>query len=133
MTRDERTTGIILFAHGSSVQDANRGVHDLAERVEREGPYPYVRAAFLELADPALEAAIAAAAKSGLRRIVIIPYFLTMGIHLQRDLPRLVEPLRQRHPGLQIEVGPSLEGHPQMPGILLGLVREVVEPTKAAR
>lgn len=133
MTSDERTTGIILFAHGSSVQEANRGVHELAARMEREGPYPCVRAAFLELAGPSLETAVAAAADCGLRQIVIIPYFLTMGIHLQRDLPRLVEPLRKRHPGLQIEVGASLEGHPQLPGILLGLVREVVEQTKAAR
>jgi sirohydrochlorin ferrochelatase len=128
-----KTTGIILFAHGSSVAEANQSVHELAKRVSQEGTCDYVRAAFLELAEPSLEAAIAAAREAGLRRVIVIPYFLTLGIHLQRDLPRLVEPLRERHPALEIEVGPSLEGHPQMPAMILSLVRETVGRTKAAR
>lgn len=126
-------TGIILFAHGSSVAEANQSVHELAERVARAGPYGYVRAAFLELAEPGLAEALAAASEAGLRRVIVIPYFLTMGIHLQRDLPRLVEPLRERFPRLEIEVAPSLDGHPQMPALILSLVREALRETKAAR
>ena len=133
MAAEDRTTGILLFAHGSSVEEANRGVHELARQVEETGPFGYVRAAFLELALPDLGAAVAQAVEAGCRHVIVIPYFLTMGIHLRRDLPNLVAPQRQKHPDLEIEVGQSLEGHPLMPSIILGRVREVLEETKAAR
>lgn len=126
MSRDANETGIVLFAHGSRVEEANQGVRDLAQQVRNAGPYRSVSAAFLELAQPDLNAAVAQAVEAGLGRVIIIPYFLTEGTHLRRDLPKLVEPLRQKYPALDIDLGQSLEGHPLMPSIILGRVREVV-------
>lgn len=126
-------TGVILFAHGSSVEEANRGVHELARRVEEAGPFRYVRAAFLESAQPDLGAAVAQAAEAGLRRVIVIPFFLTMGIHLRRDLPRLIALQKQKHPTLEIAVGQSLEGHPLLPSVILERVREVVGETGASQ
>src|ERR1017187_5283665 len=103
-------TGILLFAHGSPVEDANRGVHDLAAKIETAGPYRYVRAAFLEGGQPDLPGAVAKGAAAGLERIIIIPYFLTVGLHLRRDLPKLVSAAQEEHPGIEIIVGQSLEG-----------------------
>lgn len=133
MTSEEGATGIVLFAHGSRVDDANQGVRDLARQIQDAGPYQYIHAAFLELAQPDLGAAVAQAAEAGLRRVIIIPFFLTMGIHLRRDLPNLVAPMKQKFPQLEIQVGQSLEGHPLMVSIILGRVREVIEAVEAAR
>ena len=55
-------TGILLFAHGSPVEEANRGVHDLAAKIEAAGPYRYVRAAFLDSTQPDLNAGVRQAA-----------------------------------------------------------------------
>lgn len=125
MTHDAKSTAVLLFAHGSSVEDANRGVRELARQIEALGPYRYVRAAFLEQAQPNLAAAIAQAVEAGFRQVVVIPYFLTMGLHLRRDLPSLVAPQKQKYPNVKIEVGASLEGHPAMPAIILERVREI--------
>jgi len=57
----------------------------------------------------------------------VIPYFLTLGMHLQRDLPRLVEEIRAAHPGLEIQVTPPLDGHPALIDALLGRAREATE------
>jgi sirohydrochlorin ferrochelatase len=130
MKADDSATGIVLFGHGSSVDDANQGVRDLALQIQNVGPYQYVRAAFLEMAQPDLGAAVAQAAEAGLRRVIIIPFFLTMGIHLRRDLPNLFAPLQQKYPRLEIQVGQSLEGHPLMPSIILGRVREAIEAAR---
>lgn len=133
MTTDGGATGILLFGHGSSVDDANEGVHALARQVQGAGPYRYVRAAFLESAQPDLNAAVAQAVEAGLQRVIVIPFFLTMGIHLRRDLPNLIAPLKTKYPHLEIEVGQSLEGHPIMPSIILGRVRETIEESRASR
>jgi sirohydrochlorin ferrochelatase len=126
MTTESASTGIVLFGHGSRVEDANQGVRDLARQVQDAGPYHHVRAAFLELAQPDLNAAIAEAAAAGLQRVIVIPYFLTVGTHLRRDLPNLIAPLKQKFPRLAIEVGQSLESHPLMASIILGRVQEVI-------
>jgi sirohydrochlorin ferrochelatase len=118
-------TAIILFAHGSRVEEANSGVCKLATQIEEAGGFSYVRAAFLEVAHPDLSTAINEAARAGRRRIIIIPYFLTMGVHLRRDLPKLAARERDRHPGLDILVGDSLEGHSQLVSIILDRIGDI--------
>src|SRR5437879_1488705 len=97
---ERKSTAIILFAHGSAVAEANRQVGLLAEEVSRLARRP-AGCAFLEMAQPDLPAAVARAADSGAQRIVVIPYFLTMGVHVRNDLPRLIEQQRALFPGVE--------------------------------
>jgi sirohydrochlorin ferrochelatase len=133
MVEKDNATGILLFAHGSSVEEANRAVHELARQIEAQGPYGYARAAFLERAQPDLGEAVRQAVAAGRQRLIVIPYFLTMGVHLQRDLPNFISALKQKYPEVMIEAGQSLEGHPLMASIILGRVQEVLVATKAAQ
>ena len=113
------STGIIIFAHGSSVAAANDSVRAVAEEVARVGGFDLVEAAFLEQAAPDLAAGVDRLVQRGASRIVVIPYFLTLGIHLQRDLPRIVERISSIHTGVEIQVTPPLDGHPALVRILL--------------
>src|SRR5439155_22721967 len=79
--------GIIVFAHGSRIEAANEAVRATAAELARAGSLQHVEAAFLELGEPNLEEAVAKLAASGVERIIVVPYFLTLGIHLERDLP----------------------------------------------
>ena len=118
---------VILFAHGSAVEEANEGVRVLARRIQESGAYAYVRASFLGPGQPELGIAIADSVQAGFRRIVVIPYFLTLGTHLRRDLPRLVEAEIQKHPHVEIQVGRSLEDHPEMASLVLSRIRELTQ------
>jgi sirohydrochlorin ferrochelatase len=133
MSGPNSRTAIVLFAHGSSVQSANEGVHRLTQLVEQEGSYPYVRAAFLEPFEPSLAQATRQAVDAGFMRILVIPYFLTLGLHLQRDLPRLLAAERARYPEVEIWAGESLEGHPSMSAVLLARIHEALEAIKVPR
>jgi sirohydrochlorin ferrochelatase len=130
MLEKDRTKGILLFAHGSSAEEANRAVHELARQIEALGPFSYVRAAFLERARPDLGQAVTQAVEAGRQRLIVIPYFLSMGIHLQCDLPNLISALKQKYPEVTIEVGQALAGHPLLASIILGRVQEVMQATK---
>ena len=116
-------TGYIVFAHGSSVESANDAVRAVAAELARRGELGEVEAAFLEGGKPDLAEAVDALA-ARVSRIVVVPYFLTLGLHLQRDLPRLVEETRRAHPEVAIEVTPPLDGHPAMAEALLDRARE---------
>jgi sirohydrochlorin ferrochelatase len=113
------STGIIVFAHGSRIESANQAVRDVAAELARVGGYPFVQAAFLELGEPDLEGGVLRLAEHGLRRIMIIPYFLTLGMHLERDLPALVARISRNHDGLELIVTSPLDGHPGLLQVLL--------------
>lgn len=119
-------TGIIVFAHGSRIEPANQAVRAVAAELACSGPYQHVVAAFLELGQPDLETAALELSKRGIRRLVIIPYFLTLGMHLERDLPRIVERISNNLSQLEISVSPPLDGHPGLLQVLLDRAREAL-------
>jgi sirohydrochlorin ferrochelatase len=115
--------GIVVFGHGSSVASANDAVRAVAAQAARAGGWDAWETAFLE-ADPRLSDAVAKLASSGVSDILVLPYFLTLGIHLQRDLPKLVDGL-ERDYGVSIRVAPPLDGHPELSRILVDRARGV--------
>ncbi len=118
--------GILIFAHGSSVPEANQTIARLAEEVARSSGCGYVRPSFLELGVPDLVTAVASARQAGIALIVVVPYFLTMGIHLRRDLPMLIEEAQQRFPEMEIRLADSLDGHPLMAHLVTERAREAL-------
>jgi sirohydrochlorin ferrochelatase len=119
-------TGFIVFGHGSRVESANQAVRDIAARMAATGEH-IVEAAFLELGEPDLSGAAARLAARGVSHIVVIPYFLTLGTHLQRDLPRLVEQAGRALRGdIRIETTAPLDGHPALLDALLDRAQEAL-------
>ena len=80
-------TGLIVFAHGSPVAEANDGVRAVTAALAVRGGHTLTETAFLDCAPPDLRAAVAALIGRGATRIVVIPFFLTLGVHMRRDLP----------------------------------------------
>jgi sirohydrochlorin ferrochelatase len=112
-------TGFIVFAHGSRIESANQAVRDVAAQMAASGEHT-VEPAFLELGQPDLAGAVQRLIAVGMTHIVVIPYFLTLGTHLQRDLPRLVEEAAASFgANVRMEVTPPLDGHPALLQALL--------------
>ncbi len=118
--------GYILFAHGSSVEPANEAVRQIASRMAQAGGFPIVETAFLELGQPDLAGAVAKIADRA-SRIVIVPYFLTYGIHLRRDLPNLIAEVRAAHPGLDIQAAPPLSEQAGVIQLLVDGARQLAD------
>src|SRR5262249_7020011 len=111
------------------IEPANQAVRSAAAAFARSGDYPLVEAAFLELGRPSLEEAADLLVAHGVRQIVVVPYFLTPGTHLERDLPALIQNISNRYKDIQILSTPSLDGHPALVQILADRVRSaLVEP-----
>jgi sirohydrochlorin ferrochelatase len=121
-------TGYVVFAHGSSVESANEAVRAVAAEMGRRGGIEMVVAAFLEGGKPSLAQAVDTLVRGGVNQVIVIPYFLTLGLHLQRDLPVLIEAARKAHPGLEIVVREPLDGHPGMVNVLLDRALEAGAP-----
>ncbi len=120
-------TGFVIFAHGSRLGPANEAVRVVAADMARRGGYDLVETAFLDLAHPSLSEAVGAMSSQGAARVVVIPYFLVQGTHLQRDLQQLVEEILVAHPHIEILVTEPLDGHPCLTQILLDRARTAIE------
>jgi len=124
-------TAIVIFAHGSSIESANESVRLVVETVRRDGGFDLVEPAFLEQGTPDLAGAVRAAVAQGATRVVVVPYFLTLGLHLQRDLPNIVKELSRINKGVQIDVASPLDGHPALSRILQERAREALAARSA--
>ena len=122
-------TGIVIFAHGSSIESANEAVRAAAAGVARQGGFELVEAAFLEGGQPPLAEAVASLAARGAARVLVVPYFLTLGLHLQRDLPRIVADIARIQSNVEVRVAPPLDGHPALIEALIDRAREAFHAT----
>jgi sirohydrochlorin cobaltochelatase len=90
--------GVILFAHGARDPRWAAPFQAVAARVRERKPEVEVRLAFLELMAPDLPAAGAELAAAGCAAVTVLPLFLGAGGHVRKDLPLLVDGLRDAHP-----------------------------------
>lgn len=101
---------IILAAHGSRQKASAAEVAALAKKLDKKvktsGSHDIhqVVHAFLQFCDPSLETVIQELADSGVNEMVIFPFFISAGSHVQKDIPRAVETARQKHPHVRFHI-----------------------------
>jgi len=119
---------ILLAAHGSRVVESNREVEELAGRLAAALPAGrVVRHAFLEMAPPSIPDTIDGLVGTGVRNVVVVPYFLSAGRHVREDIPEIIQAARQRHPGLKIEMTGHFGAQDGVPELLSAMVSDRVE------
>jgi sirohydrochlorin ferrochelatase len=103
-------TALLLVAHGSRRLESNQEVRDLTERLRARagGGFDWVGHAFLELAEPSIPEAVAQAAAAGAREVLVLPYFLSAGRHVVKDIPDEVAAALRQHPQMRVQVAPYL-------------------------
>ena len=79
-------TALLLVAHGSRNDEANDDLVALAKDLRATGPYEIAEPSFLELAQPTIDGAARRCVSQGAQRVILVPYFLSAGVHVRRDL-----------------------------------------------
>ncbi|HLW68981.1 MAG TPA: CbiX/SirB N-terminal domain-containing protein [Gemmataceae bacterium] len=119
------STAIVLVAHGSRNPEANADTHFLAEQLRQQGDFVCVAAAFLEQAEPVIDAAAAICVASGAKRIVLLPHFLSAGVHVCRDLTAAQQRLAERFADVEFALAEPIGRHPLLLQVLCQRIREV--------
>jgi sirohydrochlorin ferrochelatase len=118
-------TAVLLIAHGSRESSANDDLHALAARLTAGGEHPIVVACFLELAEPDIPTGGDRCVARGATRVLMVPYFLSAGVHLRRDLTAARDELQARHPAVEFRLGPPLGPHPLLDALVAARIREL--------
>jgi sirohydrochlorin ferrochelatase len=120
------STAILLIAHGSRNPQANQDLVHVAAAMVQRG-HAIVEVSFLESAEPGIEAGAARCVTLGVDRVVMLPYFLSAGVHVSRDLAGARELLSARFPDVEFRLAEPLGRHPLLIDVLEERVREAAD------
>jgi sirohydrochlorin ferrochelatase len=119
---------VLVIAHGSRERSANDDLALLVKRLAAAEGYPIVEGCFLELAEPDLPSGGDRCVALGATCVLLIPYFLSAGVHLKRDLTAARDALARRHPGVEFRLGAPLGPHPLLDQLVAARIRELDDP-----
>jgi len=117
-------TAILLMAHGSRISEANDAVNQIAARVKKMTLFDIVEVSFREQHLPNIQMGVDACVAQGAKRILLVPYFLYLGAHVQEDLPEELVQARERHPGVEMVLGKHLGVHDKLAEIVVERIAE---------
>ena len=86
--------------------------------------YAIVQPAFLELAEPTIDEAGRRCVDQGALRVVLLPYFLSGGVHVRRDLREHRDRLAQELAPVAVVLAEPLGRHPLLREIVLQRAKE---------
>jgi sirohydrochlorin ferrochelatase len=128
-----KTVALLLIAHGSRHAEANADLEHVAAQLRNGGLFSVVEASFLELAEPSIEEGGARCVAAGAGQIIMLPYFLSAGVHVRRDLTALKERLASRFPGVMFRLAEPLGRHRGLLEIVEERARETMDDSESAR
>lgn len=120
-------TALLLIAHGSRRAEANADLEFVAAALRARGHYPVVRVSYLELAEPNIEAGGAQCVEAGATSVILVPYFLSPGVHVVEDLVEARTALSARFPAVRFALADPLGRHPLLVDVVEQRANEVGE------
>lgn len=116
---------LLLIAHGSRRPEANADLEHLAGILRQSGEYLHVQSSYLELADPNIIDGGRLCASHGPSQIVMVPYFLSPGMHVREDLTAAQDELKTLFPNIEILLAEPLGRHPLLVEVVKQRVGEI--------
>jgi sirohydrochlorin ferrochelatase len=117
-------TGVILLSHGSRLPEAQATLHKITSMVAASVDEQFlVEGAALQFNQPDLPAAVARIIQRGAEKVVVVPLFLYMGLHMQRDIPEILAAEKNRYPGVEISLAEHIGADPRLLNIIMDRVR----------
>lgn len=120
-----KKTGIIIIGHGSKLKKANETIMGVVKEIRKQN-WDIVEAAYLQFHQPDLDRSIEGVVKKGCKRIIIVPFFLFMGNHVKRDIPKAIKAVKAKHPEVEFIYAKNIGEDTRIKKIVLDRINETV-------
>ncbi|EHR71542.1 hypothetical protein BurJ1DRAFT_2715 [Burkholderiales bacterium JOSHI_001] len=124
------TQGLLLLAHGARDAAWAKPFEAVAAQVREARPGASVRLCFLEFMPPTLVQGGAELAAAGCSQVQVLPLFLGAGGHVRKDVPGLMEQLRQQHPQVQWQLHPAVGEAPALVAAMAAVAANTLDETR---
>lgn len=121
-----KRTALLLIAHGSRRAAANADLEHLASLLRNEYGWAHVQTSYLELCPPTILEGGSLCVTAGAECVVLVPYFLSAGVHVVEDLTVAQAELSARYPNVSFVLAAPLGRHPLLAQIVGERVAEAL-------
>ena len=117
---------LILVAHGSRSSLATAEIQQFTAALNKKFSHLYrsCKPAFLEMASPSISDCVSEVYDQGVREVHLLPYFLSSGVHVTQDIPKIATELSKKLPQLSIKVLPAIGLMPEMADVVETMVKK---------
>jgi sirohydrochlorin ferrochelatase len=123
---DVMREAVILLGHGSRVPEAAENMKKTAERLKEKHGYALVEVCFMSRLGPHFPEVFENCVRLGATRVLVIPYFLHMGLHLLLDIPKMMQQEAGKYPWVELVLGKGL-GYDEL---LVDLVHKCIQRSR---
>lgn len=99
---------VILMGHGSRVPDAGKCMEKVAARLRELSVSDIVDICYMERLGPRFPQVFEKCIKLGATEVVLIPYFLHLGLHTRTDIPSMMKLEAAKYPNVKLVFGKNL-------------------------
>lgn len=117
-------TGTIILGHGSKAPEALATLKKVQQLVKETSQLDIVEIASLQFDKPDISDAIANVVAQGVKRIVLVPLFLYFGIHLQEDIPAILEAEKAKYSDVEFIMTDNLGADKRIIDIVIERIKE---------
>jgi sirohydrochlorin ferrochelatase len=112
---------LLIAAHGSRRASSNEELKLLVKKasINLGVSFDGVEVAFLEFASPSIESVLVDFFKGPTTEVVILPYFLSAGNHVVKDIPQEVQKVLDQWPDKKVTVLPHIGALDTMAGVIV--------------
>jgi len=82
--------GLILVGHGSKLPQHRENIEKLAEILRSMSRFKLVETAYMIRNKPSIVEALDQMSKKGVKKVVLVPVFMTLGSHTLEDIPKIL-------------------------------------------
>lgn len=104
---------------------------DFCQLYQQITQHRIVEPAHMEIAEPSIAQAIGRCVEAGASRVVVAPYFLSRGRHIQDDIPAMVAAAREQYPGITCSIAEPIGIEPLMVRIIQQRVHAALDQQQA--
>ncbi len=108
---------VVLLAHGSQKKEAKADLEQIVQKLAQKTGVT-TKLACMQLAKPSFEETIEELSNQNYNNVLVIPFFLTNGTHMQEDIPELIQMAKEKHQNLSISTTDYLWPEPLMIDLL---------------
>jgi sirohydrochlorin cobaltochelatase len=119
-----QTSRLILLAHGSRDPRWQDTFLRLLSLAREQFGNDSLALAYMEMCSPSLLDVAEQAYRDGIRKLAVLPLFMSAGGHVSQDIPRLADQAMMAFEGLEISILPPVGEHPAVMEAFLSVMRE---------
>ena len=115
---------VVLVGHGSQIENAGEALDRVCESLQKKEPGTIFRVGFLEITSPSIPEAVESCFAEGADEVIVLPYFVQSGKHVNRHIPEIVSELTAHYPAKKIRLARHLDFDERIVALVGDRIRE---------